>query len=225
VYEDLESIANLRIGEVIDRESRDEREKLSATLADISWRGVGLESGAAIQVRIDSATRTCDRISRAFCEIWLDLIEQRNQGRLSRPDVDFINTKIKQYTDGQIRNIVQAVRIPTTFPADYVMNQAQRWASNATSDIGRELEIKLHEQEAFPPPDLSFWGFIRAFGEGWTTMMSGPLTVPFAIAALYLPGYPRPIFASLAVVCGLYSSYHVWRKAKSESWRSKPAKH
>jgi len=56
------------------------------------------------------------------------------------------------------------------------------------SSIGRELEIKVREQEAFPNqevmPDLGFIAFLRAFGESWLTKMSGPLTVPFTIAAL-----------------------------------------
>ncbi len=32
-----------------------------------------------------------------------------------------------------------------------------------------------------------FWDFLRAFGAGWLTRMSGPLTVPLAIGALLFP--------------------------------------
>jgi hypothetical protein len=41
--------------------------------------------------------------------------------------------------------------------------------------------------------------------------MSGPLTVPFAAAALYLPGNTsRLLFGGLALLCGVVSCYRVW---------------
>jgi hypothetical protein len=92
---------------------------------------------------------------------------------------------------------------------------------SVASGIDRELEIKLREQEAFPKqietaPDLRFVAFLRAFGESWLTLMSGPLTVPFAIAALVLPGFYKLLFAVLAVLCGVFSSYRVWRAASAK---------
>ncbi len=110
--------------------------------------------------------------------------------------------------------------------------RAQSKMQSVASGIDRELEIKLREQEAFPkpvvpvpdpprlqviaadPPDLRFRAFLRAFGESWLTQMSGPLTVPFAIAALFVPGFYKLLFAVLAVVCGVFSSYRVWRTAR-----------
>jgi hypothetical protein len=54
-------------------------------------------------------------------------------------------------------------------------------------------------------------GFLRAFGDRWATKMSGPLTVPFALLALFVSGtWPKLLFAILAIVCGLVSSYGVW---------------
>jgi hypothetical protein len=119
--------------------------------------------------------------------------------RLNRADVDFIKSKVEACTSTQARNMVQVIGNPTTLPSNWAMNQAHSWASSVTSNVWRELEIKLREQEAFPPPDLSFWGFVRAFGESWTTMMSGPLTVPFTAAAVYFPGYPKLLFGLLAI--------------------------
>lgn len=53
--------------------------------------------------------------------------------------------------------------------------------------------------------------FIRAFGGRWFTKMSGPLTVPFAIAALFWPNGPlKFLFAILAVACAAASSYGIW---------------
>jgi hypothetical protein len=67
-------------------------------------------------------------------------------------------------------------------------------------------------------PDLGFIAFLRVFGESWLTKMSGPLTVPFTIAALIAPNSYRALFAVLAVVCGVFS-YHVWRNARGRQKR------
>ena len=83
--------------------------------------------------------------------------------------------------------------------------------------ISRELEIKFREQEAFRndqlPLDAGFVAFLRSFGESWLTSMSGPLTVPFAIIALLVPGLYKVLFGILAIVSGEFSSL-VWRKER-----------
>jgi hypothetical protein len=63
----------------------------------------------------------------------------------------------------------------------------------------------------------SLWDFLRAFGANWLTLMSGPLTVPFAIAALLVPGLYRLLFATLAVASGVGSSYVVWRNERERA--------
>jgi hypothetical protein len=59
---------------------------------------------------------------------------------------------------------------------------------SVASAIGRELAIRIREQEAFrtgePALDTGFVAFLRSFSESWLTLMSGPLTVPFAVVAL-----------------------------------------
>jgi hypothetical protein len=177
-----------------------------------------LLSGMALQKRLTLAQEASEKICRATYDVWLDLILRRNHGRLGQADENFINGKIKNVADAQARNITQSVGNPQPVPADYVKNAAEQWASSFASKIGRELTIKLLEQKAFPPPDLTFVGFIRAFWQDWTTKMSGPATVPFTALAVYFPGYPRLLFVTLAIVCGIYSSYQVWKNAESKSW-------
>jgi hypothetical protein len=59
------------------------------------------------------------------------------------------------------------------------------------------------------------WAFLRAFGGRWLTLMSGPTTVPLAIAALYVENnLLRSFFAVLTVVCGVFSCYWVWREER-----------
>jgi hypothetical protein len=70
--------------------------------------------------------------------------------------------------------------------------------------------------DVVPPPTLK--NFLSSFGGQWFTRMSGPLTVPFAAAAFYVPQtWLKGLFAALAIVCALVSSYGVWsqeRKAR-----------
>ncbi len=65
-----------------------------------------------------------------------------------------------------------------------------------------------------------FWDFLRAFGASWLTLMSGPLTVPLAILAVFVPGLYKLLFALLAVACGFFSSYRVWRNERERAVRS-----
>lgn len=54
--------------------------------------------------------------------------------------------------------------------------------------------------------------FLSAIGKDWFARMSGPLTVPFTILALFLPSSAAKIlFAVLAVVAAIVTSYRVWK--------------
>jgi hypothetical protein len=54
--------------------------------------------------------------------------------------------------------------------------------------------------------------FFRAFGSRWFTFMCGPLTVPFAVAAVFLPGmWQKTLLVTLAALCAVSSAYFVWR--------------
>jgi hypothetical protein len=65
---------------------------------------------------------------------------------------------------------------------------------------------------ADPTRQPTWWNYLRAFGARWFVAMSGPLTVPFAVLAVYAPAtYQKIILATLAVVCAGFSSYWVWR--------------
>src|SRR5262249_16925805 len=106
MHEDLESIANLRLGQAIELASREYSQEMSAALANLAKRGM-TESGLAIQTRINLGQKCGQKVCRATYDIWLDLILQRNHGRLTEADEGFINSKIKQVTDAQARNIRQ----------------------------------------------------------------------------------------------------------------------
>jgi hypothetical protein len=57
--------------------------------------------------------------------------------------------------------------------------------------------------------------FFAAFGHRWFTLMSGPLTVPFAGLAVYLDQiWQKTLFGVLAVLSAGITSYAVWRSER-----------
>src|SRR5882672_115480 len=184
MYEDLEPIANLKFGEVVERVSRERRASLSAAISDLTSRGLGHpDSGAMISARLNSSIETSEQLCRGLYEIWLQLLLQRNLGRITREDVNFIMRRVDGCAQAQALNVELVLVTTVGSRPVWAMNQMRTRTESVASGIRRELEIKIREQEAFPKsesePDLGFVAFLHAFGETWLTKMSGPLTVPF----------------------------------------------
>lgn len=63
--------------------------------------------------------------------------------------------------------------------------------------------------------DATFINFLKAFTASWFTLMSGPLSVPLAIGAFFVPGnVAKAILAVTAVVCIVSASFSVWRRER-----------
>lgn len=132
MYEDLESIANLRLGETIEAASTEYRQKLTAARNQMAAQG-NLLSGTAIQRQVTLAQEASESICQAVYDIWLDLILRRNHGRLSQADENFINTKIKNVAKGQARNITQSAANQPGLPADTITTIAKNAAEHGRS--------------------------------------------------------------------------------------------
>jgi hypothetical protein len=220
MYEDLEGIANLKYGQVAERAAQEYRRGMVSAQNELARRGHGLGSGSVIQAQAELGVVMGKEICSGVYTAWLELILQRNRGRITREDVDFILSKVRACADARTSNIASALRAsPVAVAAqDAGISIVQAGMGSVVANIGRELEIKFREQEAFPPPpppDVRFVAFLRAFGANWLTKMSGPLTVPFALAALFVTTqYLRVLFGLLAIVCGIVASYEVWKDAR-----------
>lgn len=59
---------------------------------------------------------------------------------------------------------------------------------------------------------LSFTDYLRAFWEDWFTRMSGPLSVPFALAAVFVPGWSRVFLLLLSGTCIIAASFRVYQR-------------
>jgi hypothetical protein len=61
-------------------------------------------------------------------------------------------------------------------------------------------------------PKPTFAEYLWAFTSRWSTLMSGPLSVPAAIAATLVENWiARIVLAATALICLLFSSYSIWR--------------
>jgi hypothetical protein len=75
-----------------------------------------------------------------------------------------------------------------------------------------------------------FGKFLSAIGSDWLARMSGPLTVPFTVAAFLLPSIrAKALFGGLAATAALLTSYRAWVKehdrAEAEAAKNEGAPH
>jgi hypothetical protein len=72
--------------------------------------------------------------------------------------------------------------------------------------------------------DATFSNFLKAFAASWFTRMSGPLSVPLAIGAVFVPSdLVKLILAITAVICGVSASFSVWRRERLARLAEAPA--
>src|SRR2546425_733395 len=68
---------------------------------------------------------------------------------------------------------------------------------------------------AEPQPSTSVWAFLRAFGWRWLLFMSGPPTVPYTLAQVFVEQkWLKPLSGVLAVTCAALACYWVWRQER-----------
>jgi hypothetical protein len=59
--------------------------------------------------------------------------------------------------------------------------------------------------------------FLQAIWGDWGARMSGPPTIPLAIAALFVSNHVlRILYACLAVICGFYTAFAIWLKERNK---------
>lgn len=79
------------------------------------------------------------------------MIQRKNKGRLTRDDMNFIMSKVEEQARYRVRD-VSNVHQPSGVPslADWAAQQADMAMHRVVSDVRRELEIMIREQDAFP---------------------------------------------------------------------------
>jgi len=153
VHDDLETIANLKFGKAVESIAREFRAELAKWSSQDGARNLpGLPvSGPAIANNLRIKLRASERKCRALYEIWLDLITRRQNGRITREDIGFLIAKVQSCADAAQRSAVTGYPIVSVnYLNQQLAQQAQTKMQSVVSEIQRELEIKIREQDAFP---------------------------------------------------------------------------
>jgi diguanylate cyclase (GGDEF)-like protein len=154
MYDDLEPIASLKYGEVVEAASRDMQADLSNALASFAARGLA-RSGAVEAEKLRIRLAAFEKICRSTYQTWLDLITRRSNGKITGEDINFIMTKVESCTQSRLRSIREAKEPGGITTPQWAAEQADVRMHAVTSGIRRELEIKYREQEAFPAKPMT----------------------------------------------------------------------
>jgi hypothetical protein len=138
---DLEAIANLEFGRAVERISAETQEKLRTVMAGMP-RGGQMEV-TRLKIQLDQAEETC----QVYAKIWVDLLETKNGGYLTRENVDFILHKVQEVAAGRKGSLIGGPNPPRA--ASAAGEIAMRMDGTAAS-IRRDLEIRIRRQQAFP---------------------------------------------------------------------------
>src|SRR5882762_527102 len=106
MYEDLEAVAQLRMGRATDRIAKECSETLVRTGAEFAARGLS-RSGPFEAARLKLFLNSAEQICREVANTWRDLII-RKDGKLSQSGIAFIMSKVEESGQSQARNILPA---------------------------------------------------------------------------------------------------------------------
>jgi hypothetical protein len=152
MYEDLNTIAQLKFAKQIESISAQTREKVGemqneyVALTGSSGVRSGQHEASIARVQISGA----EKLVRALSDIWIDLIKRR-KGYISRPDVAFIADKAEAYArtqKGHLHTASAHQRMGAV--VNLLAQEADRQMYAVATSIRTDLEIMAREYEAFP---------------------------------------------------------------------------
>jgi len=149
MYEDLEAVAQLRMGRATDRIAKECSETLVRTGAEFAARGLS-RSGPFEAARLKLFLNSAEQICREVANTWRDLII-RKDGKLSQSGIAFIMSKVEESGQSQARNILPASQTGGSgdLPA-WAHEQLAHGVHSVVASIRRDLEIERRETELFP---------------------------------------------------------------------------
>ena len=98
---------------------------------------------AKLKIQLDQTEESC----RAYVRIWQELLEEKNGGKLTRADADFIVTKLLEITAAKKASLLGGPNAP------HLANAAAEAGIRMDGIVGsvrRDLEIRIRRQQAFP---------------------------------------------------------------------------
>lgn len=141
---DLRAIASLEFGKAVEAISQETQQKLIAARTG-KPRG-GAVDAAALQVQLDAAEEVC----RAMCRIWIDLLEKKNRGPLTRQDANYISQQVGEVAASRKASLLGAAGRSGLASAGGLI---ERRLAQITASMKRDLEIVIRKQQAFAERD------------------------------------------------------------------------
>ena len=151
MYEDLETIATLKFGKVMETISERTRANVRevqcqyAALTGASGARSGQHEASIARIWIEGA----EQLAHSLFNIWVDLIKQR-KGHIERGDIGFVAGKIEGFTRSQTGHLRKVFTQRPSAIIPMLSEEAERRMYAVSAAARRDLEIMAREHEAFP---------------------------------------------------------------------------
>jgi len=145
VYEELEQLANLKLGKTIERLARENATRMSGIIRDHVQRGLsqsGLLEAAKLRSQLQMVKELCQEVHR----IWLELILAVDRV-LTEQSAAFIAGKVLEISINQAGNIRKNLDSgPSPAAAAELAAQVDREMTAVVANVRRDLEILRRDQ-------------------------------------------------------------------------------
>jgi diguanylate cyclase (GGDEF)-like protein len=138
MYQDLEALANLKLGRAMQEIATQMKGELRKTAVELTRRGMS-RSNTEEKAKLRFYVKRSERICRALAEIWVDLIVRR-EGGLSPEAVKFIMTRVEQCATGAAKNSAEEL-------GEGSQEQLKKDIQGVVPAIRRDLEIQRREHQ------------------------------------------------------------------------------
>ena len=133
--QELEVIANLELGKIMQEISLNNPEEMKIALMP---RG-GAQQAARLRLELNKVEEICNR----YANVWIDLLEKQNQGTLKREYIDLIFEKIHKITQSRKSALIHG---HTARLFANAAGEIDRRMHQINASIRRDLEIRFRRQ-------------------------------------------------------------------------------
>src|SRR5713101_502698 len=137
---DLKTIVDMEFGIAMDRLRKEKDGRLKAALAGLQ-RG-GPHVAATREIELEFAEKSCT----ALVEIWVRVLEEANNGILTREDIDSIKAQVQGVAGARRGALSQ--QPPMAPNQSAIAGHVAREMEIILSNVGRYLELRFQRQEA-----------------------------------------------------------------------------
>src|SRR5260370_40203730 len=138
--EELEAIARREFGKAVERISRTTHEKL--VRANAGPRG-GIMEASKLRIQLDSMEEICHELAR----IWTELLEQKNAGHLTRDDLNFIMSKVRETASARKSHLTSGPNTVSGLAS--AAGEIEKRISGITASINRDHGKRVRRLQAF----------------------------------------------------------------------------